>query len=433
LVNDRDAQSAVADPPRFRVAYLTGQYPLVSLTFILREVEALRALGLDVLTCSIRRTPPEQHPGPAEKQAAATTFYVLSQARNPIALLRAQAPLIRSPRRYLGALALAWRTRAPGLKSVLYQAAFFCEATILARHLQAERVDHLHNHFVSGSATVAMLVSELTGIPYSFTLHGPADLLEPYRWKLGEKTARARFVATISNYARSQLMFFSAPTDWPKIRIIHCGVQPSLYASDGTGGPEDGLRLLFVGRLAPVKGLRLFMEAMSNLLPRLPHLRLTIVGDGPDRKELEALALPLGDSVQFLGYRSQSDVAALMKASDIIVLPSLAEGVPVVLMEAMASAKPVIATQVAGVSELVEDGVNGCLVPPGSVEALVDAVLRLAPDKEARRKMGENGRRKVIRDFDIEIEASRLMSLLLGTDQGAVRPLSTEPESRANV
>ena len=212
-----------------RVAYLTGQYPEVSLTFILREVEALRALGMDVRTCSIRRTPPEQHPGPAEKEAARTTFHVLEAVRNPLRLIGAQLSLLRHPGRYFGALALAFKMRSPGIKSLLYQLIFFAEATILACHLSREGVQHLHNHFTFGSATVAMLVSKLIDIPFSFTLHGPADLLEPYRWRIDEKTARARFVATISHYARSQIMFFSDPAHWDKIRIIHCGVEPARW------------------------------------------------------------------------------------------------------------------------------------------------------------------------------------------------------------
>ena len=409
-----------------RIAYLTGQYPEVSLTFILREVEGLRALGADVRTCSIRETPPEQHPGPAEKAAAASTFHVLKTARNPLPLLAAQSPALRMPRRYFGALALALRTRAPGLRALIYQLIFFVEATVLARHLKREKIDHLHNHFVFGSATVAMLASELTGIPYSFTLHGPADLLEPYRWRLDEKTARAEFVCVISHYARSQLMFFSDPAHWHKIRIIHCGVDPALY--DRPAGPPlparrpDEIRLVFVGRLAPVKGLRVLLEALAQLTEELPQLHLVLVGDGPDRANLEAAAAPLGDSVTFTGYLSQAEVAQAMQGADICVLPSFAEGVPVVLMEAMASRKPVVATQVAGVGELVEDGENGFIVPPGDMEMLADRIRTLAGDAKLRARMGAKGRARVCAEFDIADEVTRLAALFAGQAGDAVRP-----------
>ncbi len=408
-----------------RIAYLTGQYPEVSLTFILREVEALRDLGAEVLTCSIRRTPPEQHPGPAEKAAAATTFHVLELARNPARLLAAQAYLITRPRRYFATLKLALRSGAPGVKARLYQLIFFIEATILARHLEAEKVTHLHNHFVFGSATVAMLTSELTGIPYSFTLHGPADLLEPYRWRLDIKAARAKFVSTISHYARSQLMFFSDPAHWDKIRIIHCGVTPARY--DAAPGPAlparapDEIRLLFVGRLAPVKGLRVLLAALEQLTD-LPNLRLVLVGDGPDRAGLEAAAAPLGDTVTFTGYLSQDEVAQALQACDIFVLPSFAEGVPVVLMEALASEKPVIATQVAGVGELVEEGESGFLVPPGDAEKLAHRIRTLAGDPALRAAMGRHGRARVVADFDIRIEAARLATLFADAAGDDLRP-----------
>ncbi|MBW4710796.1 glycosyltransferase family 4 protein [Roseobacter sp. YSTF-M11] len=408
-----------------RIAYLTGQYPEVSLTFILREVEALRALGMEVQTCSIRRTPPEQHPGRAEKAAAASTFHVLETLRNPLKFLAAQMYLLRQPGRYFRALRLALQTRAPGLRALVYQIIFFLEATVLAHHLKREKITHLHNHFVFGSATVAMLVSELTDIDYSFTLHGPADLFEPYRWRIDAKTARAKFVSTISHYARSQLMFFSDPSHWHKIRIIHCGVTPERYAQPAPALPErraDEIRLVFVGRLAPVKGLRVLLDAMHLLLPDLPQLHLVLVGDGPDRARLEETATPLGDAVTFTGYLSQDDVARAMQAADIFVLPSFAEGVPVVLMEAFASARPVIATQVAGVGELVEEGESGFLVPPGDVETLAARIRSLADDADLRQRMGARGRARVTEDFDIRIEAARLVRLFAEGPGDDIRP-----------
>lgn len=402
-----------------KIAYLTGQYPEVSLTFILREVEALREQGWDILTCSIRQTPPEQHPGEAEKAAAASTFHVLKAARNPFYLLAAQVGGLRHPKRYFSALALAVHTRPSGFKALIYQLIFFIEAIVLAHHLKRAGVEHIHNHFVFGSATVAMLASELTGIPFSFTLHGPADLFDPYRWRLDEKTARAKFVAVISHYARSQLMFFSKPSDWHKIKIVHCGVNPDLYeTTEGAALPprrDKEVRLLFVGRLAPVKGLHVLLDAMEQLLPEIPELHLVLAGDGPDRTALETAAARLGDAVSFTGYLSQAKVAQAMRACDVFLLPSFAEGVPVVLMEAMASRKPVIATRVAGVGELVEDGKSGFLVLPGDVETLAEAILKMAHDPAERDRMGAEGRAQVQSDFDINEEVGRLANLFAGT------------------
>lgn len=417
-----------------RIAYLTGQYPEVSLTFIQREVEALRELGAEVLTCSVRRTPPEQHPGEAEKEAARTTFHILETMKNPVRLLKAQSYVITNPGRYVRALKLAWKMRSPGLKAAVYQGIFFLEATILARYLEEKDIGHIHNHFVFGSATVAALASELTGIPYSFTLHGPADLLRPYDWDLARKTAHARFVATISHYARSQVMFFSDPADWEKLHIIHCGVSPEKYATteDPVAIPprrDNEVRALFVGRLAPVKGLRVLFEALAKVRDDLPNLHVVIVGDGPERARLEKAAASLGDAVTFTGYLSQAEVAGAMRATDFFVLPSFAEGVPVVLMEALASARPVLATQVAGVGELVEDGKTGFLVPPGDAEALADRIRQLASDPELRARMGAAGPAVVTQDFDIRIEAARLARLFAGDAQGAIRPEPYVPEA----
>ena len=405
--------SAHSDAPRKlpRIAYLTGNFPEVSLTFILREIEALRALGADVLTCAIRQTPVEQHPGPSEKNAAASTFYVLRAARNPKTFLAAQARLFRNPSRYWSAFKLAFATRAPGVRAHLLQFAYFFEATVLAQHLEDEEVDAIHNHFIGGSATVSMLASELTGIPYSFTLHGPADLFEPKRWALREKTKRARFVSTISFFARSQLMFLSDPSDWHKIRIIHCGIDPAAYTPKQQEGKQKQLRLMFVGRLAPVKGIDILLEAMKALISEHPTIGLKIVGDGPERTRLEQVAAPLADHVEFVGYKSQAEVAQMMSETDIFVLPSFAEGVPVVLMEAMASGVPVVATAVAGVAELVEDGKHGRIVRPGDPAPLIEAISDLAGDDALRAQMGAAGRAKVIDDFDIHAEAGRLLEL----------------------
>ncbi len=406
-----------------RIAYLTGRYPAVSHTFILREVEALRRMGLDVITCSVRRTGPEQHPGPAEREAAATTFYVLPNALNPVTLILAHVAALRHPGRWFGALGLALRTARPGVRGAIWQIFYFLEAAVLQRHLNREGIGHLHCHFADACATLAMLTSAMSGIPFSYTLHGPAELFEPQSWRLADKTARAKFVACISHFARSQSMYFSDPEHWQKIRIIHCGVRPELYgkAPETVSDPAQ-TRLVFVGRLTAIKGLRVLIEAFGKARETAEGLTLTIIGDGEDRAHLERMASPYGDAVRFLGFRSQDEVADQLNDADVLVLPSFAEGVPVVLMEAMASGKPVIATRVAGVPELVEDGESGLLVPPGDPEALAHAIVGLAGHPARRAKMGRAGREMVEREFDIDREAARIASLFLDAGGEAIRP-----------
>lgn len=408
-------------PDLLKLAYLTSLYPAVSHTFIQREIAGLRDLGFVVETCSMRRPDAAHLTGPEERAARDETFYIIAEARKPATLPLALIEALARPRRCLAALALAWRTAPPGIRGGLKQLAYLAEALILARHLRARSIAHLHNHFAGPSANVAMLTSALSGIPFSYTLHGPADLYEPMTWHLREKTARATFVACISHFARAQAMYFSDPVHWGKLRIVHCGVLPEIYERDAAG-PHEGTRLIFVGRITAVKGLRVLLSAFARALATRPGLHLTLVGDGDDRAHLERLAAPLGEAVQFAGYLSQEAVAEALSQADAMVLPSFAEGLPVVLMEALAGARPVIATQVAGVSELVEDGINGFLVSPGDEEALADRIGRLADDPELCTRMGLAGRKKVRVEFDARREAARIGALFAGQGGSSARP-----------
>lgn len=391
-----------------RIAYLTGEYPRATDTFIQREVAALRALGLEVETCSIRRTGAEHHVGEEQRREAANTFHVLDAARHPLRLAAAHlACLARHPRRYMRALALALRTAPGGLRALAYQLFYFAEAAVLARRLAQTGADHLHNHIAKSSCTVAMLAAEISGLPFSFTLHGPDIFFAPAHWRLDEKIRRARFVACISDFARAQAMAFADPQDWGKLHIVHCGVDPARYAPAAPRPRPRGAQLLFVGRLAAVKGLPVLFEALRTL--DHPGLALAVIGDGPDRAALEGAARGL--PVEFLGYRSQTEVAALLGEADILVLPSFAEGLPVVLMEALAAGVPVVTSRIAGIPELVEDGAAGLLVPPGNAPALTRAIDSLLADPEGAARMGQQGRVIVDAAFNSATEAARLAHL----------------------
>lgn len=410
------------DIQKKRVAYLTGQYPAVSHTFIQREITALQGLGLDIRPCSIRRPLQDHLLGPQEQQAEAETFYVLATAKRIWPLLAGQFAMLRRPGRYVSALKLAWQTRTPGIQSLIYQLFYFLEASVLAHHFQKQGITHVHNHFADSSANVAVLAAKLAGIDFSYTLHGPAELFEPYRWQLPIKTAEAKFVVCISHFARSQAMYFSDPSDWDKLKIVHCGIEPALYETSPEKAAADEVRLIFVGRLAPIKGLRVLIEAFEKVRLSRPGLRLTLVGDGEDRANLELLAAGMDGAIEFTGYQSQDAVAGQLAKADILVLPSFAEGVPVVLMEAMASRKPVITSIVAGIPELVEDGVSGFLVPPGDPVALAEKIDVLAGDAARRLKMGVAGRAKVQVEFNSAIEAARIGALFLDQGGEEIRP-----------
>ena len=412
------------DTSPLRLAYLTGIYPAASHTFIQREIFALRALGADITISSIRRPDDGELIGAEEIAARDETFYVLEAAKNPLRLLRAHAELLAgSPRRWFRALRLMLRTSRPGAKGFLWQIFYFLEAGVLARHLKRNRVSHLHNHFADSSATVSMLAATLADLPFSFTLHGPTELFAPESWHLGEKVAQAAQVVCISHFARSQVMLFSDPAHWHKLRIVHCGVTPARYTVTPPVSGR-GMKLLFVGRLAPVKGLRVLLEAFEAAKAQDPDISLTVVGDGQDRAWVEENARRVG-GIEVLGYKSQSEVAGILGQCDVLVLPSFAEGVPVALMEAMVSGNPVIATRVGGVAELVEDGISGRLVAPGNAQALTEAITDLAASPETRQKMGQAGRARVCAEFDIDKEARWLKAIFDGTAGDALRPPAT--------
>lgn len=398
------------------IAYLTGEYPRATDTFIQREVAALREAGFTILTASIRRTGTEHMVGPEQRAEQAGTFHVLEAVAHP----RLVPALLSHPRRFLRALALAWRTAPRGVRGRAYNLIYLAEAAVLARWLRARGVVHLHNHIAKASSTVAMLAAEMAGIPWSFTLHGPDDLAEPAYWRLDEKIARAAFVACISDFARAQAMLHAPREAWGRLHVVHCGVDPARY------GParEVGVgRLLFVGRLAAVKGVPVLFEALAQLHEARPDVTLCLVGDGPERAALEAEAQALGltHALQFTGYRDADFVADALTRADVLVLPSFAEGVPVVLMEAMAARLPVVATSVAGVGELVEDTVSGFLVPPGNAAELARAILAAL---DAPPQMGEAGRARVVADFDSRQEARRLGTLF----EGPLPHLAIRPE-----
>jgi glycosyltransferase involved in cell wall biosynthesis len=407
-----DTRRMSAKGPRY--AWLTGEYPKVSHTFIGREVAALRAQGLDILTVTVRRTPARDVMADQQDEQV-RTFALLDAARRaPHRLFAAHARLLaRAPRRYAAALKLALTTGSPGLKSHAYQLFYFAEAGLLAEHLRAKGVTHLHNHFSKSSCSLAMLTSALSGIPFSFTMHGPDIFYEPERWRLDAKIGRAAFVACISDFCRSQGMLFSDPAHWNRLHIIHCGIDPALYARDE--GRPPGAHLVLVGRLAAVKGVPVLLDALARVTD-IPGLRLTLVGDGPDRAALEthARALGLSGIVTFAGYQTSTQVAATLRDADALVLPSFAEGLPVVLMEAMATGLPVIATQIAGIPELVRDGENGRLVPPGNADALAEAIRDILTDPARAHAMGAGGQARVRADHDIATEAARLRRLLAG-------------------
>ncbi|MEQ1700260.1 MAG: glycosyltransferase family 4 protein [Ilumatobacteraceae bacterium] len=408
-----------------RIGYLTGIYPRATDTFIQREVAALRDRGLTVDEYSVRRPEPAQLLTAAHHEVAARTTYLLPPTANTAA---AVLLALRSPARFLRTAALAWRTHPAGVRGSAKQAAYFVEACVLARQLRARGTDHLHNHFPDSSGTVAMLAAELAGIGFSFTMHGAEILRDSAKWRLDEKVARARFGVSVSWYGRAQAMLVSPSASWAKLHVVHCGVDIDGYAA--RTHLADGRHVVFVGRLDEIKGLPVLLDAIATVQRHLPDVQLTLVGDGPDREALQRRAdeLGLAGAVHFPGYANSEQVRDHLAAADVFVLPSFFEGIPVSLMEAMASGVPVVASNLPGIAELVADGASGHLVPAGDSAALAARLVELLADHDLRTRMGAAGRATVAAEFSLEHEAARLHGLLVTALAGRPSAVRPEPE-----
>lgn len=394
------------------LGYLTSAYARASDTFIRGEVRQLRAQGFTVHTFSIRRAEAEQVVSEDVRQEQSTTEYLLDGDKGRL-IRGALAQILRSPGRSLRALSLAQRISPPGLKPRVWHLAYWLEAAYLASRIRAKGVEHLHNHIGENSATVAMLASEIAQIPFSMTIHGPNEFDHPMEIALGEKIRRSRFVAAISSYGRSQLWRWCAARDWGKIQIVHCGVDESFLGQPFTP-PPPGPRLVSIGRLAEQKGQLVLIEAAAIVARQRPDFELVLIGDGPMRGDIEnAIARHnLQPKVRLAGWLNSDAIRRELLAGRALVMPSFAEGLPVVIMEAMALGRPVISTAIAGIPELVQNEVNGWLVPAGSAEALADAMLRaLSLNSEELASLGRLGIEAVARHHDAATEATKLAQL----------------------
>jgi glycosyltransferase involved in cell wall biosynthesis len=404
-----------------RIGYVVSRYPAVSHTFILREVLGLRRLGHEIVTVSIRPAKNADLLTEIDRAEAANTHVIVR--KGPLSALRAAgafvAEFFRSPPRFLAAFKTARRLRRPGLKGRAWAFFYFLEALLLHRLCRREGLTHLHAHFANVASDVAMIAAVLNRGTFSFTMHGPTEFFDIPGHRLAEKAAAASAIFCISDFARSQMMPLLPPDAWSKLHVVHCGVDPAQFAQAAARAarpprtPNAPLEILCVARLADVKAHAILLRAAADLLQRGHNPRLTLAGDGPLRSHLERLAADLGltNHVRFLGNVGQDTIASLYAAADLFALPSFAEGVPVVLMEAMASGCPVVATRIAGIPELIEHGVTGLLVTPGRPDLLADALLAIASNPQAAARMAQGAREKVRRDFNIHTVAPQVASL----------------------
>lgn len=418
------------------IGYVVSRYPTVSHTFVLREVQALRAKGVEVETFSVVRTDKKDHLSEAEQQEAARTHALRPVSLATVAQVHLRAAL-RHPRAWAATLAYAWGQSPPGGRARLWQIFYFVEAILLWAECERLKIRHLHAHFANVGADVAWLASEFGcrtdgagSWKWTMTMHGPTEFSHIERYNLRRKAMAAERVICITDFARSQLMALVPPPTWERFVVIHSGVDlsrfPAGWAAERAHERRDSVapvEILNVGRLDPVKGQAVLVEAMALLRDRGVDCHLTVIGGGDAEEDLAAAVseLDLSSRIDLVGAKGQDEVAASFRQADIYCMPSFQEGLPIVIMEAMAAELPVVVTAIAAIPELVVDGESGYIVPPGRADALADAIEVLCTDAERRRTFGEKGRQAVVASHDADACAAQVADFLAVTSGGRDR------------
>jgi colanic acid/amylovoran biosynthesis glycosyltransferase len=394
-----------------RIAYLINHYPKISHTFIRREIHALERLGFEVMRIALRGWDGDLV-DPQDRAERERTRYVLNNG--PSALLLAVARmLLARPRHFARALATAWRMSRRAERSLFFHLAYLAEACRIEPWLCAARIHHLHAHFGTNSAEVAMLAHILGGPTWSFTVHGPEEFDKAPLIGLAKKIHACSFVVAVCSYGRSQLYRLVGYQHWSKIQVVHCGLELSFFTPSNKIETTTR-RFVCVGRLCEQKAQLLLVQAAKHLSDRHSDFELVLAGDGELRGEIQALITryKLTDKVHITGWISNEQVRNEILAGRALVLPSFAEGLPVVIMEAMALRRPVIATYIGGIPELIRPGEHGWLVPAGDVEALVEAMHAcLETSANLLSRMGTAAYERVLQSHDASVEAARLGKL----------------------
>jgi colanic acid/amylovoran biosynthesis glycosyltransferase len=426
--------------PILKLAYLINTYPQASLSFVRREIHAIERRGHDLHRFALRADR-RWKIEPSTDEEMARTEHILALGW-PRLTASALVWMLAKPLASLCALRLAMTAGrrgsgggVAGTGGRLRHLAYLIEAAHLARRCHMLGIEHLHAHFGTNSATVAMLCHALHGPRYSFTCHGPEEFDAAVALSLPAKLGNCAAAIAVSSFGRSQLCRWCAVADWPKLHVVHCGIEPWLFpepadppvpepepvptspapathapATAATPAPSRGPHLVAIGRLAPQKGFALLIETLARACVNLPGLHLTLLGDGELRPalEMQIAALRLGARVTLAGWQSEAGVRAALARADALILPSFAEGLPVVIMEAMAAGRPVIATAIAGIPELLTPE-TGWLVPAGDSLALqhaIEALAALSPAQLA--DMGRAARARILERHAIDDQAALL-------------------------
>lgn len=391
-----------------KLAYILNTYPQPSQSFIRREIQALERGGAEVQRLAMRPTGAALVDAGDQEEAARTT-YVLQ--RGGVRLLGDLCAIaLRRPGAAFSALRLGLKMGRVSRGGILRHLIYLAEAAAVARHCSRAGIGHMHAHFGTNATAVALLAHALGGPRYSFTTHGPEEFDAPQALSLGLKLDRAAFAVGVSQFGRSQLCRWASFETWDRLKVVHCGIEPGLF--DAPAPPEPGpLRLVSIGRFVEQKGQMVLIRAMARIRDEIPGIRLALVGDGEMRAELQGAIAEhdLQDNIRLTGWLDEDGVRRELATAHALVMPSFAEGLPMVVMEAMAMARPVIATHIAGIPELVLPGRTGWLVPAGDTDALSEAIIELAGTEPAElERMSRLARERALERHDADREAARL-------------------------
>lgn len=403
-----------------KVAYIMSRFPKLTETFILYEMLAMGQQGVQVEVYPLLREREDVTHPEAEQFVAIAHF----QPFLSLPILRANLHFLwNTPGVYLKTLWNVLRANWGSFNFFTGVMGIFPKSVLFAYQMRADHVQHIHAHFASHPAAAAYIIHRLVGIPYSFTAHG-SDLHRD-RHMLREKVAEAAFVIAISEYNKELIVAECQGNYRAKVHVVHCGIDTEVFRDRAHETPyekgENPFMILCIGTLHEVKGQAYLIQACHQLQERGVNFECHFVGDGPDRKSLTELVEQdgLSDKVHFHGRLTRDEIARLLLDADVLAAPSVPtrdgrrEGIPVVLMEAMGSGVPVVASNLSGIPELVNDQLTGLLITPRDATSLADALESYIKDPQLRHRLGRAGREKVVREFDLNKNVAILTQYFL--------------------
>lgn len=387
------------------IAYIAQTFPALTQTFVYREVSELRAIGFKIITCAIWK-PNLAQLSEESKQYVEESNYIFPIEWRKFFLAHIQI-ITKYPLRYISTFFFVLSRRGESFRNRLRTLYHFLEAVSLAPIMIDGGIDHIHAHFSINAATIAFVLSRLLNISFSFTAH---NIFFSDRLILKDKVTSAKFIVAISDYSK-QFLLKLIPMDGiaNKIHIVHCGLSPEEFSPADKIVKDDVPELLFVAQLEERKGAPFLIEACRLLSLQGFKFQCHIIGDGPQRAQLQKLISDYGiaDQVKLLGALPQEDVRSFLESADIFILPCITadngdmDGIPVSLMEAMAMEIPVISTRVSGIPELINDGESGILVEQKDSAALCQAIGHLVSDPGLSDQLAFHGRQKIVEDFNL--------------------------------